>query len=597
MRRYLVASVLVASAFGFSVPSAHAGGFEYTGAGAEALGRAGAVTARADNPMVLAYNPAGLVELRGTQFLFDVNLALFHACVDPIGYYGWGAYGGGLRSSLRDAQGRTLNLDLGNPDASSMLGSPENLYYTQPLDTVCLKQNVVPIPQLAWTMRLSEDLGIGAGLIFPAEQPGGSWGGQNGVITSANGELRPAPTRYMMLSDSNLGVFPNVGIAYRLIKQLRLGAAFEWGIIAINNLSMAGTLGGTSPAGDILAHVKAQDWFVPAFTISAHVVPVDSLDVVLAFRFQDDFHAPGHIDLTTGVFSPTTTPFKNREKITSLDQRMPWKLRAGIRYADRLAPRPAGTGRGEADPASPEVIHDPLQDERWDAELDVEYELNARNDKQVLSYGPGKVVFVPVDPNKNPRSIDFPGDIFPQTIIDKQWQNQVSVRAGGTINLLPGVAGVSAGVHYENRGVNPDYMQIDFFPVQRIGLHGGIILRVAKSIDLLASYAHIFQETIVVGAPPHESGSMITACYNGTTTAGCSTPKGQLASIDKTVGSQAADGTGTQVLNETPTSRDGTARVAQNVTRFTSGQPPYLINAGRYRSGYDVLAVGTTIHF
>jgi hypothetical protein len=277
---------------------------------------------------------------------------------------------------------------------------------------------------------------------------------------------------------------------------------------------------------------------------------------------------------------------------------MPWKLRGGIRYADRFAPRAAGSGRGEGDPANREVLHDPLQDERWDVELDVEYQLNARNDKQVLSYAPGKVQFVPLNPAKNPVSIDFPGDIFPNTVIEKQWQNQVSIRAGTTVNVLPGVVGVSAGAHFENRGVNPDYMQVDSFPVQRFGLHGGIILRVAKAVDLLASYAHIFQETIVVAAPAQQDAIAITDCYVGKATTGCVAPKGQIGSIDRTVGVKKEDGTGTQVLVEksqgTP---DGTGRLPQNLTRFVSGQPPYIINSGRYRSGFDVLAIGMNVHF
>lgn len=127
MRQYLVASAAVVGALGMAVPSAQAGGFEYVGAGAEALGRGGAVAARADNPMVLSYNPAGLVELRGSQFLLDMNLALFNACMDPAGYYGWGAYNGGNPSVLRDGKGQTLNLNLGNPDASNTPGTPENL--------------------------------------------------------------------------------------------------------------------------------------------------------------------------------------------------------------------------------------------------------------------------------------------------------------------------------------------------------------------------------------------------------------------------------------------------------------------------------------
>src|SRR5262245_13397473 len=94
-----------------------AGGLEYAGAGSQANGRGGAVTARADDPMVLAYNPAGLAELRGAQLMLSANLALMDACVEPIGYYGWGAYNGGRPTKLTDpATGQTVVLDLGNTD-------------------------------------------------------------------------------------------------------------------------------------------------------------------------------------------------------------------------------------------------------------------------------------------------------------------------------------------------------------------------------------------------------------------------------------------------------------------------------------------------
>src|SRR4051794_17997039 len=103
MRNVCLASALLMAGLLLAVPSAHAGGLEYTGGqGAQALGRGGAVTARADDPMVLAYNPAGLAELRGTQFLFNANLALMSACMEPIGYYGWGVYSGGRASILTD---------------------------------------------------------------------------------------------------------------------------------------------------------------------------------------------------------------------------------------------------------------------------------------------------------------------------------------------------------------------------------------------------------------------------------------------------------------------------------------------------------------
>jgi hypothetical protein len=44
--------------------------------GAEALGRGGAFVAKADSPLALEYNVAGLAQLRGTHVLIDGSLFL-----------------------------------------------------------------------------------------------------------------------------------------------------------------------------------------------------------------------------------------------------------------------------------------------------------------------------------------------------------------------------------------------------------------------------------------------------------------------------------------------------------------------------------------
>jgi len=630
MRINALSLALLTSAMLLRAPTAHAGGLEYSGQGAQALGRGGAVTAKADDPMVLAHNPAGLAELRGSQFLLNLNLALFDACVDPAGYYGWGVYGGGRASTeFPDPEtGVRTTIPLGTIDPVTKQPVTAD-YYSDPYDTVCLDQNITPIPQIAWTRRISQKLGIGFGFIFPAVQPGGSWGGRNGVIENDQGELRPAATRYMGLSSNNLAMFPNLGAGYRILEQLRVGASLEWGVFGVNQFLMASALGGTAPTNDIIAHVKAQDWFVPALTASVHVVPTDNIDVVGAFRWQDDLNAKGDIDLTTGVFD---AQFKSNTSghipITSLVNKFPWKMRLGIRYADRFAPRPTGTGRDEADAAGVDVIHDPLQDERWDVELDVQYELNSRNDKQVVTYyecdlpptDPNaatqcpprrSIYFVPEAMGSNPQPLEFPHPSGPQdTQIEKYWKDQVSLRIGGTYNVMPGKLGLSAGAHYETRGVNPDYMQIDFWPVSRVGLHGGVTVRVYKSIDLVLSYAHIFQETIIVAAPDHQHRSEIYACYapppaDPNTPAPqrtCNAPAGQVRNIDKSAGPPIlnSDGTTSQpsVLEEkSQGARDGTAKLDQNLNRVANGEPPWIINAGRYRSHFDIIAAGVNVHF
>lgn len=573
-----------------SATRAAAGGLEYAGQGAQSLARGGAVTARAEDPMVLAHNPAGLAELRGTQLMLNLNLALFDACVDPAGFYGWGVYLGGKRSRFVDpitGEEETLALtevDETGPEPVAVAAD----YYTGAYDTVCLDQHITPIPQLAWTMRITEKLGIGFGFIFPAVQPGGAWGGKHGIIRGESGDLRPAATRYQMLSSANLGVFPNLGVGYRILDMLRVGLAFEWGVIAVNNFTMAAASGGTTPSADFMAHVKGQDWFIPALTASVHFVPTDALDVVAAFRWQDDINATGTADLTSGLFDPAFNPhISNGVPILALKQNMPWKLRAGVRYADRLAPRPTGTGADESDISSGERIHDPLEDERWDVELDVEYQVNGRNTEQFVDFEDGyRIEFSPVVPTATAPSASVPSDIT----IQKQWQDQVSVRLGGTYNVLPGRVGLSAGTHYETRGVNPDYMQVDFWPVSRIGVHGGVLVRISNAVDFVLSYAHIFQEEIIVAPPAHRERGLIYADFE---------QGAPVREIDKTVGVLVdRRGNGLQVI-EAPSqgTPDGTARLQQNVTVTSAGQPPYITNAGRYYSNFDILAAGINVHF
>src|SRR5947199_10365204 len=59
-----------------SPAAAFAGGFELPGNGPEALGRGAAFTAKADSPLALDYNVAGLAKQRGTKLLFDGNLVI-----------------------------------------------------------------------------------------------------------------------------------------------------------------------------------------------------------------------------------------------------------------------------------------------------------------------------------------------------------------------------------------------------------------------------------------------------------------------------------------------------------------------------------------
>ena len=564
-----------------------AGGIELTGAGAQATGRGGAVTARADDPMVLKYNPAGLAELQGSQLLLDNSIILMNACVDPIGYYGWGTYGFANPARLVAANGQTSTVPLGSNDPVA------TQYASDPYDTVCMKQRPFPVPQLGATFRLTDRLGVGFGLMFPQAQPMGQWGDANGMIQGRNG-LRPAATRYMMINAGTLGIFPTVGFGFRLADFFRIGASFEWGIINVDNTNAAVVFGGNSPGQDIVARIQGTDWFIPAVTASAHFVPVDSLDIVASFRWQDTLHAAGTINLNTNVFDPAGRGNVSTMIVDDIEFHLPYKLRAGIRYSQRLAPRQrTGDGLNKTKFGAGERLHDPMQDERWDIEADIEYLMSNNNQAQIIRFAPDqKVAFVRADGGVTEAAfpqLNRPGGTT-DTVIPKRFQNQISVSVGGSYNMLPGLFAMSLGGHYETRGVDPAYMQLDYWPLSRFGLHAGIKFRVGRTVDLTFAYAHIFQETLVVGAPQHMEGSDIASNFVQT---------GNVSSVDKRVGVAATRGEVIEPLEEQLPSRapDATAALTQNATQTSSARAPFIINTGTYRSSFDVISIGANVHF
>jgi hypothetical protein len=148
-------------------------------------------------------------------------------------------------------------------------------------------------------------------------------------------------------------------------------------------------------------------------------------------------------------------------------------------------------------------------------------------------------------------------------------------------------------VHYENRGVDPAYMQLDAWPLSRFGLHFGVVIRVARSIDLVAAYAHIFQETLVVQAPEHKDAAAISMEY-----AAAQNNEDVIRNIDKRTGVPPSRGEMAPVKPEVkPAGGNGTARLTQISTQTPAGQPPYIINSGTYRSQIDVVSVGMNVHF
>ena len=349
-------------------------GAAFNTGGTRALSRGGAVAARAEDPMVLLYNPAGLADIQGKQIIFSLDMPFRSACVQPYGYYGWGIYEPGV-SEFGDTGVVTRDAS-GNPTPGQ--------YATRPLDEVCDSGRSAPFPEPAFAIRLNDKFGLGFGFVGPSLLGEQQWGGADGTI-ARDGTGLPTPTRYQLVRQAvTFGLNPTAGIGYRVLRELRVGATFQWIALGAETSIVQAQDAGTSPHNDMLVTVRTQDYFIPSLTFSIHTTPIEELDMVLSFLWRDSLDGSGEAIFETNPYTHGLNvggiPFKNAPiALDRVHQPLPWALTLGTRYADRIEPR----NRGASKPGDPPS--DPLATELWDVELDLSLLLNARASEASVS--------------------------------------------------------------------------------------------------------------------------------------------------------------------------------------------------------------------
>ncbi len=538
---------------------AAAGGVEFPAAGTNVLGRGGAGLARPGDGMALLYNPANLAAESGLQLSLQTHVAFYDACFQRDGTYlrhgETPDYEMNGPDPAREPGSRVQSGDEFNPSAfnDDISGIPDRA-----MPRVCNSGPPSVIPELILSWRVHEMLGVAIGFVAPAGIGHTKWGGSQRV-----GDRRyhgivdglPAPSRYNLVESQLLLAFPMLGVGFAPHPRFRIGASFGSGFARVRFENVTRARRGEDFANDIYTTLNATDSFVPRVVLSAHVVPHDNLDIMASFTWTDAIDAQGKIRLESGYYRDEilqTLDIPNSRLVAPA----PWQVAFGIRYADRVAPRPVDA---RAVSRLSGRVEDPMSNERFDIELDVVYERNSNVDAFRTTLG------------SNPDSADglwdilidtgIPTPVPPTSNLAHQWKDSLSVRLGGDYNVMPGLAAVRLGFSFETKGVEDGYEQLDFLPFMRFGAHLGLTLRLGR-FDVSLAYAHIQQVATTVSP----ADARITQ-----------------VSADARYGELCTEGT---CLRGYPPST--------GPSNFGQGT---VVNTGRYTSNFDIVSLGLTYHF
>jgi long-subunit fatty acid transport protein len=460
---------------------ADAAGLEDSVSGTLALGRAAAAL-RVDDFMAIWTNPANLALLPGDDLGAELRFPLFGGCFD--------------RAKDNSVAYRT------NDPERGLMGS-------ESFAKVCDHAAVFPAGNLGWARSLGDRFGIGIGFFTPAMVPGHAYGddvivtqlpreGEQYAITADGTE---SPNRFLLLDRTTIGGFLQAGAAFAPNEWVRLGLSLGVGFASIQNRSVSSVVGGTFEDQEILTELEVSDWFVPRMTASVVATPLPELEVMLGLTTQADVVAGGEMELTAnGLRDVPLTDCRSTDvnephthcTIDDVQLTVPFpsmEATLGIRYAQRRAPRQAGARR----------TLDPMKDEIWDVELNGYWSNTSDIDDyavRVSKEQPGSPGAPSLAFSTAPGS---PTLALPQNpVVPRHYNDTFGVRLGGDYNWLPEKLAMRLGVSYETRAVPPEYMNIDVWPVAKLGFHAGATLALGDRYRITAAYSHVFYQSVEV---------------------------------------------------------------------------------------------------
>ncbi len=517
------------------------GVMEFPDNGSEQEGRGGAWVARASDPLATFYNPAGLAG-QPTRLTLQGNLSRQGTCF-------------------------TRTKAAGDPTQDGVQAGGA---YPQ----VCNDGKVFPNPQLAFTYRLTDRIGLGIAILGPSAVGNVAWPdfGSGGA---------PSPQRDLLVSSSVLLLTPTIGVGWEPIDNLRIGASFIAGTApSIDFVTVSPALGDASEqnpgSNDVRAELKAKDWFVPGFTVGAIWTPTDRLDVAAWYKYmapidtkgdvvtQSNYYQYGYSNPASSkiVYGDTALANCNNPMLSSTNPcgngnnasikvPLPMEGKLGLRYHHPRADVPA-----EAH------VRDPIKQDLFDVEADLTWANDSAFDYLQIRFpgSAGGQGVIPANPGITASAV-----LPPTADVRHHFSDVFGLRVGGDYNLLPDQLALRAGGFFETQAADPTFQNIDFDAASRFGLALGGTYRLRfgaekrQALDLMLAYGHVFFSTLSNTDPNAQGIPALTGeqCLGG---------------VKTTAGGQCANGA-------------------------PQYRTPWPVNLGTITSAIDVLNVGASYAF
>ncbi len=441
---------------------------EYPDNGAHALGRAGAFTARADDPTAVYYNPAGLSKQSGREIYLAANTVWMNYNFQP---------------------------------ADEIIKFDHEISFGK----IRQQEDPVPVPMLFGHFDFESlpkwDFGFGIygpptvkHRRFPNPFPVAGVQ-RNGVDTtdSIRGEQSFSLWPNGMLIESDLLLaYPSLAVSYQILPNLSVGVSLQ---AALFQGTMSIAIGGTVP-GQI--DLDVADWFTPTGILGVQYAPIPSIELGASIRPPYEIKAKGTASIHR--FEETCPNGGTECEAGSAETPLgPWKLGNEL---------PLYAADGSKDDGVTMGLHAPMQvrfggryvnrladgSERFDVEFDYLFEMQSMHDAIDLVFDADHTIVTAGDGELPPISL-------PEMSDKRNYVNTHAFRLGGDYNVIPNRLALRLGGSYETSQSESKYTHLDFVSNDRWSVAAGAGVKVdwlglGWKFDVAYSYVGLIERNV-----------------------------------------------------------------------------------------------------